>query len=86
MVAAGAVVCHDVEPYSIVGGVPARHIRYRFSKEQIAKFMKIKWWDWPHEAIEDNIELLYQPEKFLEKFYNEAVMSPTSSGGGFLME
>lgn len=71
VVAAGAVVCHDVEPYSIVGGVPACHIRYRFSKEQIVKFMKIKWWDWPHEVIENNIELLYQPEKFLSKFYKE---------------
>lgn len=46
IIAAGAVVSQDVEPYSIVGGVPARHIRYRFDKETINKLIKIKWWNY----------------------------------------
>lgn len=63
---AGAVITKNVEPYSIVGGVPAKVIKYRFSEEQIKQFLKIKWWNWSIERIEDNIELFYQPEKFLE--------------------
>jgi acetyltransferase-like isoleucine patch superfamily enzyme len=43
IVAAGAVVTKDVEPYSIVGGVPAKIIKYRFDKETIKKANKIDW-------------------------------------------
>ena len=68
VIAAGAVVSHDVEPYAIVGGVPAKTIKYRYTEEQIEKFQKIQWWNWEIEKIEDNIDLFYQTEKFLEKF------------------
>lgn len=68
VVAAGAVVTHDVEPYAVVGGVPANVIKYRFTQEQIDKFLEIKWWDWSHEKIEENIELFYNPERFLEDY------------------
>ena len=40
-----------MEPYSIVGGNPARFIRYRFTPEQIEKLLKIKWWDWDDDKI-----------------------------------
>lgn len=69
VLAAGAVVTKDVEPYSVVGGVPAKLIKKRFSDEMIEKFLKIKWWDWTIEEIEENIELFYQPEKFIEKLF-----------------
>lgn len=45
IVAAGSIVTKDVEPYSIVGGVPAKHIRYRFESEQIEKLQQSAWWD-----------------------------------------
>lgn len=45
IIAAGAVVAGDVLPYSIVGGVPAKHIRFRFSPEQISYLEHVGWWD-----------------------------------------
>ena len=68
VIAAGAVVTKDVEPYAIVGGVPAKVIRYRFSPKEIYILLKIKWWDWSVEEVERNIELLYDPVKFIAAF------------------
>lgn len=45
IIAAGAVVTKDVAPYSIVGGVPAKHLKSRFSQDEIDKLMALKWWD-----------------------------------------
>jgi hypothetical protein len=50
-VAAGSVVTKDVPPYAIVGGNPAKLIRYRFSEEQIAALLEIRWWDWPEDKV-----------------------------------
>lgn len=66
IVAAGAVVTKDVLPYSIVGGVPAKIIRFRFEKDDINYLMQLKWWDKDREWIEkhaayfENIKLLRQ--------------------------
>lgn len=68
VIAAGAVVTKDVEPYAIVGGVPAKVIKYRFDKDTIEKLLVIKWWDWEIEEIEKNIELFYQPEVFIRTY------------------
>jgi acetyltransferase-like isoleucine patch superfamily enzyme len=43
----GSVVTEDVPPYAIFAGNPARLLRYRFSPEQIASLLAIRWWDWP---------------------------------------
>lgn len=51
VVGAGAVVTHDVAPYEIVGGVPARHIGWRYDEDTIAALMRIRWWDWSHETL-----------------------------------
>lgn len=46
IVAAGAVVAKDVPPYAIVGGVPAKIIRYRFDSDTIARLQALKWWEY----------------------------------------
>ena len=58
IVAANSHVVKDVEPYSMVGGNPAKLIKYRFSPEVIAKLLKIQWWNWDDTKINENIDIL----------------------------
>jgi acetyltransferase-like isoleucine patch superfamily enzyme len=65
IVAAGAVVTKDVEPYSIVAGVPAKHLRYRFPPETIKELLKIKWWDRDIAWIKEHSSTFTNIDEFL---------------------
>lgn len=52
IVAAGAVVTHDVTPYTIVGGTPAKLIRPRFDEPSVARLLALAWWSWPDHRLQ----------------------------------
>lgn len=69
VVAAGSVVVKDVPPYAIVGGNPARLIRYRFAPDVIEKMMAIAWWNWPENLVRERAGDLIDVDGFVEKYY-----------------
>ena len=73
VVGGNSVVAKDVEPYSVVVGNTARHVKYRFDQETINKLLEIGWWDWDHKKVLDNIELLCSPRigEFVRKHWDK---------------
>lgn len=72
VIAAGSVVTKDVPPYAIVGGTPAKIIKYRFSQEVITKLLQISWWDFSQTKLK-KILPLFQTDEFdvvLSDFFN----------------
>lgn len=69
VIAAGAIVTKDVPPYAVVAGCPAKVIKYRTSEENI-KYMNENeekmWWSWPKEKIANNMDVLYEFDKYIE--------------------
>jgi phosphonate metabolism protein (transferase hexapeptide repeat family) len=70
VIAAGAVVTKDVEPYSIVAGVPAKRIKWRFKKSTRTKIINLMWWDWPHDQLAKAVDDMrtLSVEGFLKKY------------------
>jgi acetyltransferase-like isoleucine patch superfamily enzyme len=74
VIAANACVTQNVEPYTIVGGIPAKPIKKRFCDEEIKRLLRIRWWDWKWEEIWQVIPVLQSNSlNELFDFYEEKV-------------
>jgi len=65
VIASDSVVVKNVPPYAIVGGNPAKIIKFRFSEDVIESLLRIKWWDWSLDKIHDNFKYFNDIEKFI---------------------
>jgi len=70
VVASGAVVTKDVEPYTIVAGMPAKPMRRRQPPEIAERMMELAWWDWDHDRLRAALPdfRTMRAEAFLEKY------------------
>jgi acetyltransferase-like isoleucine patch superfamily enzyme len=83
IIGAGSTVAKSVPPYAIVAGNPAQLIRFRFTEQQISQLLKIKWWNWPHERIIEDIDLLSSDniDSFIVKaFANPSIVTELRQG------
>lgn len=58
IIATNSTVVKDVEPYSIVGGNPAKEIKKRFPEETVSQLLALQWWNWDIEKITKNVQNL----------------------------
>lgn len=68
IVLAGAIVTKDVEAFSIVGGVPAKHIKYRFEENERKLLNEFQWWNKDESWIKDNLDLFLKPKDFFNNY------------------
>jgi virginiamycin A acetyltransferase len=68
VIGAGAVVSKDIPAYAIAIGCPIKIVKYRFTEEQIEKLLKIKWWDFQDEKLQDIDRMFFDVDSFISKY------------------
>ncbi|MFU2316642.1 CatB-related O-acetyltransferase [Rahnella sp. PCH160] len=69
VIAANSVVTKNIPDYGMVGGTPAKIIRYRFNEEVVNQLMLIEWWDWEDEKIDEALPYMMKDiQLFIEKY------------------
>ncbi|WP_378949742.1 CatB-related O-acetyltransferase [Mesorhizobium sp. ANAO-SY3R2] len=68
VIGTGSIVTKDVKPYEVVAGNPAKHIRFRFPREQIDQLLAIRWWEWSDQKIQTEQPSFHGPVgNFIER-------------------
>lgn len=80
VIASGAVVTKDVEPYAVVGGIPAKVIKYRFDEKKIGELLESEWWNWPEDRIQEYAHLVQDPEEFLSHLRIDGIVNRLGGG------
>lgn len=84
VIAANATVTKDVEPYSIVGGTPAKHLKYRFDENTRKKLLDLRWWQYDLGTFFEKYGMDLEINDFIEKLQNElekGTIKPFNPGG-----
>ncbi|TDL85149.1 chloramphenicol acetyltransferase [Meridianimarinicoccus aquatilis] len=70
VVASGAIVTRDVDPYTVVAGLPAKPVRARYAPGIADRMMALAWWDWSHDRLRATLEdfRALSAEEFLERY------------------
>jgi len=74
VVAAKCVVTKDIPPYAVVAGCPGRIVRFRFSETVIQDLLRIRWWDWPEEIIDEYLPMIVSSD--VPAFITKAICDP----------
>lgn len=77
VVGSNALVTKDVPPYAVVGGVPAKILKYRFSEKLINQLLETRWWSLPEEELQKYVHLIKTPELFVTQ-----IIAANQQGGG----
>jgi acetyltransferase-like isoleucine patch superfamily enzyme len=69
IVAGGSVVFDEVPPFAVVAGNPATVVRYRFSRPIVERLLRVAWWEWTDQQIQERADWFYRPiHEFLDQF------------------
>jgi len=68
VIGAGSIVTKDVQPYSVVAGVPAKELKKRFSNEEIEKLLRINWWEKDLNWLKENAQYFHNNQEFFKRF------------------
>lgn len=68
IIGAGAVVTKDIPPYAIAVGCPIKILKYRFNQTQIEELLKIRWWDFKENELQDIEQLFFDIDSFINKY------------------